>query len=1016
MPSGNIRISLRGALLAGGALICLAPQVWAQEAPPAEPARDIVVVVGSQIQGARPTDALPVTVLDADEIAATGAMSGDELYRSIPQLGDVSFNATRTIGSLNDARGDTASINLRSVGAGNTLVLLNGRRMVNHPTAQGDNGVPVMSVNSNTIPTGGVSRVEVLLDGASALYGADAVAGVINNVLKTGFEGLTVEFQTGAEDGVSAREFSAALEAGFNLSDGMGNLSIFASYYGRDPVFASERAFTADADQSGRVPAEWAGLAGSFNNRSATSAWGIFDRVTAGDITVNGVAVTDGNGRFHIQPDTVAGCLAPLPGGVCIDDTSTRDAVLRYNINEDLTVQNGVDRYNLFVAFDHSLGGGLEVFGEAGVYLADSLGFREAAPMLGAVPIVVPATNYYNPFGPVGSPNRFAVTNAPAGGLALTLGVPTGTAYRPIDAGPRRTEVENLTTRLAGGLRGELAGWDWESALVYSEASATDTENRISNTLFQQALALSTPDAYNPFNGGCTGDFGAGDCTPSSAATIASFTVQAERKSETTLAMWDAKISRPDLVTLWAGDAGIAAGVELRRETYSDDRDPRQDGTIMFTDMISGLTTNDLMGNNPSYDVKGARNIESAYVELAIPLLRDLPLAQDVNLQLAARYEHSDTFGEVTTPKVALSWRPADFLLLRSAWSEGFKAPNLQQQFETEVQRSNQNTDYLICHAFLGLAGWSSCPEGTQAVPVVRSGSENLKPEESENMTAGVVLEAAFLPVEWGELSLTADWWRIEQSNVISVFGEANHLALDYALRMLDPANPNAGNANVIRADASTLAPDELAAFQNRGIAPVGRVSRVLDTYFNQDRAETEGLDIGLYYRLDDTAFGDFSFRLNAANLYNAFGDISTPGELINAAAAAGIINPNISVGGAQGQQVGRGGRPKWRYTSTLSWRKDAWGAGWFTSYTGAVMDTGLQLAGQSWIIEDHQTHNVYIDHTIGYDGDAPTRIRFGVRNVFDDTPPLADTNFGYLGELHNPAGRSIYASVRKSF
>jgi outer membrane receptor protein involved in Fe transport len=1017
--------SIRAVLLASTAL-ALAGAAFAQVTPPEgeppEDDRDVVVVVGTQIVGAKPTEALPVTVLGIDEIDATGAVSGDELYRSIPQLGDVSFNPTRTIGSLNDARGDTASVNLRSVGAGNTLVLLNGRRMVNHPTAQSENGIPVMSVNANTIPTAGVSRVEVLLDGASALYGADAVAGVMNNVLKRDFEGFTAEIQIGSEENVSATEFSASLEAGFDLDDGLGNLSIFASYYGRDPIFASERDFTADANQSGRVPDEWSSLAASFNNRSATSAWGIFDRVTPGTITVNGAAVTDGNGRFHIQPNSLPGCLAQLGGGLCIDDTSTRDTALRYNINEDLTVQNGVDRYNTFLTFDHELGGGLQLFGEAGVYLADTLGFRESAPMLGAVPIVVPATNYYNPFGPLGSPNRLPNSNAPNGGLALTLGVPSATAYRPIDAGPRRTEVENLTTRVLAGLRGDLEGWDWESALVYSEAHSNDTENRISNTLFQQALARSTPDAYNPFNGGCVDDLGAGDCTPSPAATIDDITVQASRKSKTTLAMWDAKVSRPDLFSLWAGDVGIAAGVEVRRETYADDRDPRQDGTITFTDMISGLTTNDLLGNNPSLDVSGARNVESAYVELAVPLLRDLPLAQSVDMQLAARYEHSDTFGEVTKPKVALSWRPADFLLVRSAWSQGFKAPNLQQQFETEVQRSNTNTDYLFCHAFLGATGFTNtCPGvvgASQSVTSVRSGAQDLRPEESENVTAGVVFEATFLPPEWGELSLTADWWRIEQTDVINIFGDTNHIALDYALRLLDPTNPDAGNPNVVRADASTLTPDELAAFQSRGIAPVGHIIRVLDVYYNQDRATSEGLDIGLYYNLDDTPFGDFSFRLNAANLYSAFGEISTQGALINETAASGVISSGVSVGGAQGQQVRNGGRPKWRYTSSLTWRNGALGAGWFTSYVGSVFDQGLVRAsdGAAYLIDEYQTHNLYVQYELGDDTDSPTRFRLGVRNLFGETPPLADTNFGYLGELHSPQGRFVYLNVRKTF
>lgn len=1016
---------IRALLLASTALV-FAGTAYGQQPPadgqPPEEARDVVVVVGSQIVGARPTDALPVTVLSSDDIAATGATSGDELYRSIPQLGDVSFNPTRTIGSLNDARGDTASINLRSVGAGNTLVLLNGRRMVNHPTAQSDNGVPIMSVNANTIPVAGVSRVEVLLDGASALYGADAVSGVMNNVLKTDFEGITVEFQVGSENDVSATEYSGALEAGFDLNNGAGNLSVFASYYGRDPIFASERDFTRDADQSGRVPAEWSTLAASFNNRSLTSAWGIFDRYSPGNIAVGGTNVTNAAGQFHIQPNTLPGCLAQLGNGLCIDDTSTRDADLRYNINEDLTVQNGVDRYNLFAAFDHDLVDGVELFGEAGVYLADTVGFREAAPMLGAVPIVVPASNYYNPFGVVGSPNRLAGYTGPA--LDLVLGSLTGTAaYRPIDAGPRRTEVENLTTRVLAGLRGDFDGWNWESALVYSQATSNDSENRISNTLFQQALARSTPDAYNPFNGGCITDLGAGDCTPSDAATINDITVRATRSSKTTLAMWDAKVSRPDLFTLWAGDVGIAAGVELRRETYSDDRDPRQDGTILFDDIINtAAITNDLQGNNPSLDVSGSRNVESAYVELAVPLARDLPLAQAIDLQLAARYEKSDIYGDVTKPKVALSWRPADFLLVRSAWSQGFKAPNLQQQFETEVQRSNIFTDYIFCDAFLGPTGFTNtCPGvvgASQSVTVIRSGSQNLRPEESENTTAGIVFEPIFLPPEWGTISLTADWWRIEQSDVINVFGEANHIALDYALRASDPTNPNAGNPNVVRADPSTLNAQELAAFQARGLAPAGHILRIDDVYYNQDRATSEGVDIGLYFDLDDTPFGDFSFRINGANLYKAFGEISAPGEFINAAAAAGVISSGVTVGGAQGQQVRNEGRPKWRYTSALTWRNNEWGAGWFTSYVGSVFDQGLVRAsdGASFLIDEYQTHNLYVQYILGEDTDAPTRFRVGVRNVFNEKPPLADTQFGYLGDLHSPQGRFLYANVRKTF
>jgi outer membrane cobalamin receptor len=281
MTSSRPISSIRALLLASTALALGAGSALAQQAPTQTPpapqaaeqapvdSGDRVVIVGSQIVGAQPTDALPVTVVGQDEIDAISAASGDDLFRSIPQLGDVAFNTSRTIGSVNDARGDTASINLRALGTGNTLVLLNGRRMVNHPGTQSENLVPVVTVNTNSIPVAGVSRIEVLLDGASAIYGADAVAGVVNNVLKKDFEGLTAELTFGGEEGVEATEFSGNIQFGINSDDDRTNLSIFASYFGRDPIFASERSFTANADNRFRLPAEWA--ADTAGPRSSTT-------------------------------------------------------------------------------------------------------------------------------------------------------------------------------------------------------------------------------------------------------------------------------------------------------------------------------------------------------------------------------------------------------------------------------------------------------------------------------------------------------------------------------------------------------------------------------------------------------------------------------------------------------------------------------------------------------------------------------------------------------------------------
>ena len=515
--------TIRSLLMASTALAISHGLAFAQEAPPGEAPQDpadTVVVVGSQIRGAEVTAALPVTVVGVEEIDAIGAASGDDLFRSIPQLGDVAFNTTRTIGSLNDARGDTASINLRALGTGNTLVLLNGRRMVNHPGTQAENLVPVVTVNTNSIPVMGVERVEVLLDGASAIYGADAVAGVVNTVLKSDFEGFTAELTYGGEDGVEATELSGAIEFGISSDDDRTNLSLFASYFGRDPIFASERPISYNADLRRRLPAEWAADAtasGLFNNTSITSAWGIFDRFTAGNITVNGTAVTNAAGQFHIQPArcplrTKQRCAA-TPVAACrtasaSDRTSTRrqDAALqrqrrhqrverRRPLQRLHLLQPRVRRRDGILCRGRHLPRRLDRLSRS---RADA--WRRADRRSGE--------QLLQPVRTCRLAQPAAVTNAPAGGLDLVLGSLTGTAaYRPIDAGPRKTEVMNMSTRVLAGLRGEFADWDWESALLYSQADTEDKENRVSNTLFQQALARSTPDAYNPFNGGCVDRF-----------------------------------------------------------------------------------------------------------------------------------------------------------------------------------------------------------------------------------------------------------------------------------------------------------------------------------------------------------------------------------------------------------------------------------------------------------------------------------------------------------------------------
>ena len=189
-----------------------------------------ISIIGSNIKRASDIGALPVTALTEKDIENTAAMSGDELLRSIPQIGAVNFGGATGNGGVNDARGDVASINLRGVGSGNTLTLLNGRRLVTHPGTQSENFVPVSTSNSNTLPVSGLRSLQVLRDGAAAIYGSDAVAGVVNYQLKDDYEGNQVKLSYGGSEGTSLDETTFSYLTGFDLNEGRSHLTASFSY------------------------------------------------------------------------------------------------------------------------------------------------------------------------------------------------------------------------------------------------------------------------------------------------------------------------------------------------------------------------------------------------------------------------------------------------------------------------------------------------------------------------------------------------------------------------------------------------------------------------------------------------------------------------------------------------------------------------------------------------------------------------------------------------------------------
>ena len=1025
----------RGLLLSSTCIALFAMPAYAQDqAPEAEPAEAAaaeqpgIVVVGSRIAGAKVNQALPVVVVSEVKLDAIAAVSGDELIRNIPQMGEVSFNPSNNAQTSNAARGDVGSINLRSLGVGNTLVLLNGRRVVAHPTSQGlsDTGsVPVISFNSNAIPTTGLQRLEVLLDGGAALYGSDAVAGVVNTVVKQKYDGLRASVQYGGAESTSMREFQGNLLVGKNFE--RGNITVSFEYTQREALRAEDQDFTASADLRPLFAAypAFASLTGS-DTRATRGTWpALQTSLQVRQLTGVGTAtrtLTTAAGAFHLRPLQLAGvaqpCTLAVTPSLCLVNTTLpttgvfRD--LRYDTAKGTTVLPDVKRFNVFANGSYELSDLITLFSEFGYYRSETQ--RIQPPVINLNRIWIPASNYWNPFGatllPNGqaNPNRLAgLTNVPAAGLPVLL-----TNYRFVDAGPQTVDVTGSQLRALIGLKGKALGFDWDSAFVYSEADARDSSFAVRSSALQRSLALATPDAYNPFNGGCIDAPTVGDCTPSSSVALGAIGFQLQRYSKTTLTMGDFRATRPDLFRLPAGDVGIAFGAEFRRETQRDDRDSSLDGSSPFVDVVSGeITISDAAAVSDNPDTYGARSVFAGYLELAVPIVSEemnVPLVRSFTVQLAGRYEHYSDFGSVARPKIAAAWDVLDGLRLRGSYSKGFRAPNLEQTNAVEYGRLATTQDFIRCEADLRAARITSFGACGQNISYSRriSGNTALEPEKSTNISAGIVLQPKFLESSKSRVTFTADFWSIKQTGIVGTFGNSAAIVQDYLLRLSGSSNPN-----VVR-DAANA--DDIAAFAGTGITPVGRITRVLDQFINLQPQTVRGLDFGLYWDLKDTGIGDFDLSVNASRLLTFDRNPGPQIDALIAARAAGKINAATPL--PEGQNLIRvDGRPKWRGTASLTWTLGRFQVGALARYTGSVNETGfVDAAGNPWVVEDTLTANLYAQIRIrdrrGIGGDM--RWRIGVRNLTNVTPPLSSE--GYLGALYNPYGRYWYTSATVEF
>ena len=951
-----------------------------------------IVIIGSQIKGAKITGALPVTVISSEDIDAIGAADGDELIENLVEQGMNFFNENEFVsGGVNAARGDVGAYNLRNMGVGNTLSLLNGRRLVNNAGYQteyiGGDFVPTLTVNTNSIPVNGLDRLEVLKDGASALYGADAVAGVVNNVLDTDYVGTRMQLRQGGIESLDAKDTTFSVKHGMDLNEGKTNVSLFFNYRDRESIALSEDPKWAIGDYRYNYPGGKAAFEASVWSKD-TNLRNLYTYQMP-QLDMSGTAgFTDSKGETQLVASGHPGCSRSGAvdtgfGSCMVPDFETR------TINTGAAPQmlrdyrGDLERTNLFVYINHELDNGNDFFSEISIYSAES----ERQDNNGSFPagnIAIASDYYWSQLVPGMAGKKLRIDG-----------------WRP-NTLPRIVNVDKDSYRFLAGLRGTTASnWDWETALVYSKSESSDaTSNRINLNALKTELNSTSSSAFNIYNP----DFSANN-SQNILAVI-------NRDDESELTMFDVKLSNDNVFDLPAGPVGALIGFEYREETYSDDRDPLLDGTIPFnTD--SSLATNThpyrsaVMGSSATEDVYGEKDVTSLFAEFQIPI------TDRINAQLALRHEDFSDSKSATVGKFALGYEVNNSLFFRASASTAFRAPNLVQVNQLRVARTGTRIDSVMQY----VADVNNLPKsgtiGDYDFTILRfsEGAKNLEPEESDNTSFGIVLT----PEAFEGLTITLDAWEIEKENTIGLFGRNNNGVMDLLLR-LQAGNSNCsgdiGNPAVSRDDLSDLDSDELGYFAAAGLCPVGRSLVVKDEYLNMATRTIEGRDAVVYYDFE-TNLGDFALTY-ADSRTTTFEQTPTGSfNTLQAAIDDGSL-PSYTVLDGFGDLLGRDGNYERKSSFRVNYSKGDFGASVSALKIGSFYQAKINKSsdGSRWIIPSMTTVNASVYYKFEV-MDKDARVKLGIKNINDKRAPLADGYNGFFSDVHSDLGKNYYLDFR---
>jgi outer membrane receptor protein involved in Fe transport len=919
---------------------------------------ETIVVTGSNIRRVDIETASPVVTIDRAQIQASGKVNLGDLVQQLPSMAGAAMNP-----QVNNGGAGTAGVSLRGLGSNRTLLLINGHR------------VPFQLQDLNLIPVSAVERIEVLNDGASAVYGSDAIAGVVNIITRSNYQGA--EF--GADYGIADKDDGErrAFHMLFGQSSDKGNILFGVQYDKQEPVSAANRKVSGVAQYS-------------YNSGVNTHA---------------GSSRTPG-GRFFLPAGspiaTQLGCTSVTLSGSQLPSQTTPPTAADfrcYKSSSDGFNFQAVGNYDLipnertgaFALGNYKLTDSVEAYAE--LLYHKMVAHQQLAPYpfdLASNNVIIPANQFYNPFGVAFGDN----------GASSTI------ALRLSSIGNRGLKIANTTEMANAGLKGTFGetSWNWDTHFSYGKLTL-ETQNLNFLNFSQLVPQLQCTSAPGDANAPCVPLDIFNQSDPNTIAALNAAKISPFAATLYQMKEWDAS-ANGSLFSLPAGDVQLAVGGSYRKEYLDGQVDPLVLNTY---NTVNGVPTINCPGPNSicSSPAQGGFNIKEAYAELLVPILKDVPFVHSLNVDIGDRYSKYSNFGSTSNWKVAVEYRPIEDLLLRATVSKVFRAPTPTNLFAGPAGDAPTATD--PCAGVGGVSNNKACqgfnvPEQTfsQLTGYVMgsnfanaNGLSNavLGPENGKSFDYGFVYDPEWIP----GLSVNADYYRILLNNlIVSGAGTAQTILTD----CFNTQGPIC--SNIIRATD-------------------GSIKFVVEAPFNAGNLIDQGLDVGAHYRLPTTDWGNF--RIGVDGSYIQKYNIAEPGFTQH---LAGHFDKTF------------GNFARVRALATLDWSMGPFVANWTTRYIGRITlgyanpclgpsagEGDVAVGCSDYISPEnavlHYGAVTYHNASLGYNIEPiNTFVSLGVDNIFDKQPPLL-----YLNNVINAntdvstydlLGRYYHASVTVKF